>query len=284
MQKATNIKTISILGCGWLGLPLGAYLVEKGYQVKGSVTNKAKGAELEAAGIKPYVIRLNPSPEGDSLDAFLDSDLVIISIPPKFREHQMLTWHAEQVKYVKEAVERLPIDKVIYISSTAVYPDTNGIVNENSSTSQADNAKSILLAEELLRINTPFDTTILRCGGLMGYDRMLCKYLAGKKGIETGDLPVNYIHRDDVIGIIEQVILQDKWNTVLNAVAPEHPSREALCIKQSEEFGYEMPEFEKPRRLPDHKTVSGQKLKDKLGYEFKYPNPLTFAYSSPKVY
>ena len=27
-------KTISIIGCGWLGLPLGSYLVEKGYDVK----------------------------------------------------------------------------------------------------------------------------------------------------------------------------------------------------------------------------------------------------------
>lgn len=30
-------KTISILGCGWLGLPLGQHLVQQGYHIKGSL-------------------------------------------------------------------------------------------------------------------------------------------------------------------------------------------------------------------------------------------------------
>ena len=30
------METISILGCGWLGLPLADYLIGKGYELKGS--------------------------------------------------------------------------------------------------------------------------------------------------------------------------------------------------------------------------------------------------------
>ena len=36
MQK----ETITILGCGWLGLPLAKALVKAGYQVKGSTTRE----------------------------------------------------------------------------------------------------------------------------------------------------------------------------------------------------------------------------------------------------
>ena len=46
-----TLHTISVLGCGWLGLPLAEYLMGKGYQVKGSTTNQSKLSLLENKGI-----------------------------------------------------------------------------------------------------------------------------------------------------------------------------------------------------------------------------------------
>ena len=69
-----EIKTVSILGCGWLGLAVGEHLVRKGFEVKGSVTSDQKKPKLEAVGIKPYTIRLLPAPKGDNFQEFLDSD------------------------------------------------------------------------------------------------------------------------------------------------------------------------------------------------------------------
>ena len=37
---------ISILGCGWLGLPLAKAIVENGFSVKGSTTSSEKIATL----------------------------------------------------------------------------------------------------------------------------------------------------------------------------------------------------------------------------------------------
>ena len=42
-------QRISILGCGWLGLPLAVELISKGYKVNGSTTSMTKVRELEAA-------------------------------------------------------------------------------------------------------------------------------------------------------------------------------------------------------------------------------------------
>jgi Trk K+ transport system NAD-binding subunit len=47
---------IAILGCGWLGFPLGKNLVAKGHQVVGSVTSEAKTIPLSEAGIQPVVL------------------------------------------------------------------------------------------------------------------------------------------------------------------------------------------------------------------------------------
>ena len=56
-KKMKNIK-ISILGCGWLGLPLAKKLIENGYEVKGSTTSESKLELLKNAGISPYQIKM----------------------------------------------------------------------------------------------------------------------------------------------------------------------------------------------------------------------------------
>ena len=49
---------ISILGCGWLGLPLGEHLVREGQAVRGSTTTPARLSELAARDIEPFRIDL----------------------------------------------------------------------------------------------------------------------------------------------------------------------------------------------------------------------------------
>jgi 3-hydroxyisobutyrate dehydrogenase-like beta-hydroxyacid dehydrogenase len=49
---------ISILGCGWLGLPLAKSLLAKSYEVKGSTTSENKLEVLINAGILPFQIQL----------------------------------------------------------------------------------------------------------------------------------------------------------------------------------------------------------------------------------
>ncbi len=263
-------------------MALGEHLVRKGFTVKGSVRTEDHKAALEAVGIAPYVIRLLPKAEGDPLSEFLDADLLVISIPPANSPDDMETRHAAQIEEVKNEVEKLPISKVIYISSTSVYPDVNGKVNENSDTAKDRQAKRILLAEAELRIKTQLDATILRCGGLMGYDRIPGKYFAGKE-IDTGHIPVNFVFRDDVVHLIEHIILKnddDVWNKVFNVVAPLHPTRKEICLQNAAEYGFAPPIF-----LPDTskrwKIVDASKITTKAGYDYKFPDPMEFEYTPP---
>ncbi len=271
-------KKVSILGCGWLGTALARHLAAQGCEVKGSTTHQERFKPILEAGATPFLIKLLPAPEGDSLDSFLDADVLVISLSPFPKEEAIESFHGTQVKHIKDAVERLPINKVIYISSTSVYPDSNSIVGENHNTSKEPKARGILLAEDTLRINTKLDCTVLRCGGLMGYDRVPGRYFAGKKDLPNGEAPVNYVHRDDVVKVIETVLQKEVWNAVFNVVAPKHPSRRAVFLKNAEDFGFPAPTFDKKAPFT-YRIVSSEKLQNKLAYEFIYPDPLHFPYT-----
>ena len=52
-----STKSIAILGCGWLGLPLGKYLVEQGYRVAGSTTRAEKLSTIQAMGMEAFQIQ-----------------------------------------------------------------------------------------------------------------------------------------------------------------------------------------------------------------------------------
>jgi len=276
------MKTISIIGCGWLGLPLGAYLSEKNYLVKGSTTHEDKLVILEEKGIEPFLLKLNPQLECEYVDNFLDSDILIINIPPRISV-QKTDAHVEQIANLLAAVEKSPIKKIIYISSTSVYPELNReVVEEDVSTPEHSASPTMIKAENLLK-NFAADVTILRSAGLMGYDRIPAKYFAGWKGLTTGNIPVNYIHRDDVIRIIETVIEKEIWGETFNIVSPIHPVRKEIYIRNCEELGFDMPEFVEPIEPQPYKVISPEKWLKKSGYHFLFKNPLDYFYQLPET-
>jgi nucleoside-diphosphate-sugar epimerase len=274
---------VSILGCGWLGLPLGTFLKEQGIEVKGTTTHAEKLEVLKQKGIESYHISLQPHPEKEQLDnfpEFLKADVLVIAIPPQASQ-QGVQFHPLQIRHLSEQLKLSTINKIIYISSTSVYPEVGRDVDENETLSQEeDNSQAVIRAEELLRA-LHRQVTILRCGGLMGYDRIPGKYIAGKKGVSNGETPVNFVHRDDVVRIIYEVIRQEKWDEVYNVVAPEHPKRSAIYQNNVEQFGYAAPELTPDPKAP-FKLVKSDKLVQDLGYSFVFSNPLDFTYEVAK--
>lgn len=284
------MKTISILGCGWLGSPLALTLLAEGYTVKGSTTRAEKLSVLRDVGIQPYRLSLNPKLQPKESEGFFHSDLLIIDIPPKARDKSP-DFHPQQIEAVAEEIKTQKVNHCIYISSTSVYPNLNREVSEKDAVEMEKAGKkegghtegsmyALLKAEEMLKAIPDLALTIIRCGGLMGYDRIPGRYFAGKQQLTTGSIPVNYIHRDDVIGIILEVIRQDYWKQTLNAVAPQHPSRQQVYAQNAADFGFSAPTF-KETPAEEYKIVSPGKLLKELNYTFRYPNPLEFRFSKP---
>lgn len=263
---------ISIVGCGWLGLPLGEDLIKSGYIVKGSTTSIEKIDLLKKGGIIPFVVSISKEAVKGAIDECLkNSEILIINIPPGLRKNPDADF-VKQMELLCKHIEYSEIKNVLYVSSTSVYEEEIGIpfiTEESATTGQSDSSKQLIVAEQILKTNPNFETTILRFGGLIGGDRNPAKYLSGRKNVKDPDGPVNLIHRDDCIAIIKSIIINKYWNTDFNAVTPHHPTRKTyyttLCKTQNlplPHFNYSMPS--------KGKIISSKKVEQLLNYEFQH--------------
>lgn len=267
------MKTVSILGCGWLGLPLAEYLLGKGYGVKGSTRTPETLGILEATGIEAYYLSLDPELSGgDGVDRFFESGVLVVNFPPERRE-DIVDFHTSQIRSLIARIEESPIKKVVFVSSTSVYPELGREVFEDEeSPPEKASGKALVIAERLLLDNPEFQTTVIRFGGLIGYDRKPGRFISGRKGLTGGDSPVNLIHRDDCILIIERIVEKGIYGEIFNACADLHPRRRDYYTAQALKIGVPPPVFQDGGEA-GFKIVRSDKLKRLLEYEFKYPDP-----------
>lgn len=267
-------KQISILGCGWLGLPLAKQLITKGFVIKGSTTTPDKTFTLENANIKPFTISLLENKIIGAINDFLlNSEILIIDIPPKLQSEKTDNF-VKKIANLIPFIEKSTVKNVIFVSSTSVYNNEPFfkaepyIVTENTICfPETESGKQLFETEKLLMSNKKFKTTAIRFGGLIGNDRNPIKFLAGKKQVVNPNAPVNFIHQTDCIGIIEKIIEANSWNQIFNGVAPNHQTRKDYYLQKAQDFGLEPPEFE-INKTSFGKIVSSQKGQNILGYQF----------------
>lgn len=266
-------RTVSILGCGWLGVPLGRILIDRGFSVKGSVTHIDKFNLLKTAGISPFWVTIDETGLETDNTSFFETDALIISIPPR-RIDGIERIFPAQIAQLIPVILKYEIRKVIFISSTSVYPENGQKAKETDVLSpEKASGKALVLAENLLRNLVDFETTIVRFGGLIGADRNPARFLQ-KSGMPVPNVPVNLIHQDDCIGIISAILEQELWGETLNACCPEHPMKRDFYGKAAEVSGLLLPEFSDQDEA--FKIVDSSKLKRLLKYKFKYKSPLDY--------
>ena len=266
------------MGLGWLGKPLGEFLLKKGFELHGSTTTVEKAERLKKKGINAYPFFLNPTPEGEGGREIFDADVLIINIPPQLRSKSE-DFHLLQIEALRRFVELRRIPKVIFISATSVYPDLNREAFESDIlTSSTAGNRTLFEAENLLRKHKRYKLSVIRLGGLLGDDRIPGMYVSNKEGV-VGHAPVNYIHRQDAIRLIHWVIENGLWNQTFNGVAPFHPLRREVYEKNAKELGFAAPlSYEFPPIQP-WKVVSSKKILE-TGFTFIH-HPLYFTYLLP---
>ncbi|MBM3162161.1 MAG: SDR family oxidoreductase, partial [Chlorobi bacterium] len=254
-----------------LGLPLAKALIAEGHAVKGSTTREEKLEPLRDAGIEPFLVKLDPEMEGEDLTDFLQSDILVVNIPPPRRD-DVVEFHIQQISSLIDALGQSPVRSVLFVSSTSVYPMLNREVSEEDAVDpESPSGQALLHAEEMLLQETGFQTTVLRFGGLTGYDRNPVAYLGRMKEITNPLQPMNLIHRDDCVRIIMEIIRLGQWGEVFNACSPQHPLRRDYYARAAETAGIPLPPFPEPGEHGVFKLVSSRKLEGALGYTFLHP-------------
>jgi nucleoside-diphosphate-sugar epimerase len=254
---------ISILGCGWVGFPLAKDLVKQGYSVNGSTTSPEKLELLKQQHIDSFLVQLAPNLVTNK-KGFFECDTIIIAVPPK--KDPEAYWI--QMQSVIKAIETCKVKQVIYISSTSVYGNNNREENEET-TAIPDtlSGKAIKLIEDQLFSNPNFKTTVIRFAGLVGPGRHPGRFLSGKKEISNGLGPVNLIHLDDCIGLISAVLRTEYFGRIINACAPDHPSRKDFYTLAAHMSGLVKPEF--IDELKEWKIINSICVPHLLNYDFK---------------
>lgn len=270
-----KLRRISVLGCGWLGLPLAEAFVRQGHAVHGSTTSAEKSAQLAAVGIQPHRLVLSDEVEGDELDAFFLCDVLVFCVPPSGSEAA----YPDVASVVRRVAEAAGTGWVLMTSSTSVYPDLDGIVTESDAGAHEGvalrrNGAAVLAAERVFYGAKAFDTTVLRLAGLYGYGRHPGRYFAGKQGLAGGEAPVNLVHRDDVIGAVSAVLEHEARGMTFNVCADHHPTRRRIYSDYARQGGLEPPVFDGPE-AEGYKIVSNHRIKEKLDYTFAYSDPMT---------
>lgn len=275
-------RSVSILGCGWLGLPLAKYLVEAGCAVRGSTTSPGKLATLEENHIHPFLIQCTPQIEGKDIASFFLSSVLFLNIPFERRLADP-RFYQEQIQSVVDAVRVSPVEFAIFASSTAVYPEALGLAAEDQ-VFCPDNPRSQVLydVEQLLLNDSRFQATVVRFGGLYGPGRPLGRFMAGRKGLSDGHKPANLVHLEDCVRVVAEIIARDIRGEIFNAVSDAHPTRKSLYTQAARRLGLEPPEFlEEPAR--PYKVVSNAKLKKMLNFVFRHPDPMESPGNSDKI-
>jgi len=248
IKKKDPNYCISILGCGWLGLPLARQLVQQGHQIKGSTTSQEKIEVMKSIGIIPYLIKLTEE-EPQWVD-FLKTDVLVITIPIK------------EIKPFKYLIKTLASTvKIIYTSSTAIYLPSKEPINEKNA---LDTQHPLLAIEQVIR-NSGNPSTIIRLAGLFDQRRHPGRWFANKV-LTHPNGPVNLIHLDDCLGIIEKIITHQVWNEIFNACANEHPSRRDFYSRASRALGSPPPQINEQKT--SIKIIDNRWIKKKLDFSF----------------
>ena len=260
-----DIKTISILGSGWLGAPLIENLISRGYVVKASTTSLSKTSQLSTLKAQPFIVDIDNIPS--DIQSFLESKILIINIPSK---------NIKGFKALLDAIEKSEIEKVLFVGSTSVYENINQTIFESSGSETT--SKPLFKIETLFRSSSKVATTIIRFAGLIGYSRHPGRFFASGKVIKDPDSFVNLIHRDDCIAIITQIIEQEIWGEDFNCCADTHPTKREYYTKTAKSIGTDIPTFENPDST-SFKIISNKKLKERLHYTFLHADLMDIDYT-----
>ena len=277
MNPESITKTISIVGCGWLGMPLAVALQDSGYRVFGTLRDLSKIQENKHSGINFYPLLLSPEmttlPESTS--DFWKADLFIVTIPPSNAEY-----YCKGISILIEVLEKQQKKiTIIYTSSTGVYGKAIGLIDETALPNpDRASSKAVYECEKLLLGKKDiFNICILRLAGLVGPDRVPGRFFAAKKNLNTGKSPVNLVHLNDCIEIIKAIIKNNIVNGIFNVCADLHPTHQEFYPQQAVLFGLEAPEYSDSSPDADMKIIDNTLLKNKIAYQYLYPDPMRFS-------
>ena len=267
---------VLIVGCGYVGLPLGSALAGLGHEVHGLRRGTNTHAAMKEAGIIPHAVDITQREQLDNLPGPFDW---IINTVSSGRDGAN-AYHGIFVVGTQNLIDWFtssPPQKYLFTSSTGVYGQTDGSwVDEDSPTEPSGDTGQILLEAESLALS--IGGVILRLSGIYGPERghLYRQFLKGE-AVMTGNPGrwMNMIQRDDVTGCILAAMETADPGTVLNATDNEPATQQDFFQWLADQLDRPLPPQESEvmphKRAQTNKRVANSRAREMLSWTPKYP-------------
>lgn len=268
--------TIGILGFGYLGKELARL---NGWSADSWVTAKDRSdRDHSRFGLQTVQFDWRREETWENLPD--KSCVLVLTIPPILND---LEKENDRVRNwcLWIAKNRTGFKKLIYISSTGVYPNRPNNWTEQDQF-DTDTVKGGLRLVTENQLSESFQTVTVRAGAIYGRGRNIGERILRQKPVPGGQQPVHRIHVRDLARIVKAAVLSDNFPEVVNAVDLERettdqvanwlihqrffPRTETTAISYSNQFQTRKFELSEPNR-----RISNQLLTQICKFEFEFP-------------
>lgn len=254
-------KSVLIVGCGYIGLPLARLFSTNGWQVVGLTGSEESAARLSSESFP--VIGLDVT---TSLDRLRPRAFETVVHCASSGRRGIQVYEALFLRATRNLLSSLAVNHFMFVSSTSVYGQIDGSwVDENSMTEPFRETGVILRSAEEIVLEQ--NGTVTRLAGIYGPDRCvpLRKLLDQTAIIEgEGERLMNLIHRDDAVSAL--FFLAEKGLRGIYNINDDEP------VSQLDWFRYVCKQLDRPlppfgprdttrKRGWTSKRVSNQKLR-----------------------
>lgn len=284
------VNSVGIVGCGWLGKALANKLQVLNIPVMATRSTVVNVAELSAQGIDTKLLSLPTEQEELNSHEIFTNQCLVIAITPQLRQGRVDYAH-KVYQLILAAKQSRDVEKVILLSSTAVYNGLTGVVAEKTELNHKAEKVAVLsqaeqvtlrfnISDSVYETNHPDDRDpsrayVLRLSGLVGPNRHPGKFLMNGRQINNSQATVNLIHQEDAVGLILSMLSSDLSGGIFNGVSETKVSKQEYYQAAAQALQLESPQFDDNESDgANAKVVSGEKTQRMLKYEFVYPDLL----------
>jgi len=262
---------ILIAGCGDVGSALGSTLAAAGHQVWGLRRRPASlpPAITPVAGDLCDPSTLKQLPTGINV-------LYYTVAASEFSDEAYRAAYIEGLGTLLAVLERDQLERLLFVSSTGVYAQTDGAwVDESSATEPTGFSGRRLLEGEALAAGSKVTSVAVRFAGIYGPGRrqLLDRVRSGTGCCETPPQWTNRIHRDDCAGVLAHLLTLRSPAPVYIGVDDEPAPLCEVMDWIAAQLQLPAPARTTPqlRARGSNKRCSNRLLRTS-GYQFKYAN------------
>lgn len=219
-SSKSEIRSVLIVGCGYLGRRAAERWRAAGVQVSAVTRSPETAAQFSDAGWNPIQIDLASPPASIDLPK-VDAVLWAVGFDRSAGVAREVVW-IDGLKWLLGHL-KLPLKKFLYVSSTGVYGNVKDeLVTEDTVANPVTGGGQCCLQAEQIVLDyfaQSGSATVLRLAGIYGPDRLLRRIMDLKNQVPLPGEPdhwLNLIHVDDAVSLVTSIAEHPASEPIIN--------------------------------------------------------------------